>query len=195
MAAYNSTTQYTRRLDDFLGVDLTSGQVQVSPRRFAYAQNMWRDYSAELGGAIETIPGYRAIDNFGGHVHGVWTYRPFEGDLYVIVHSGAVLYQFRHADRDRISSDPSLVLKYDGLADNKSTAFAFNGRFYILDGASYRVLKPVDDAFELSTTADTAYLPVTDHNGDMYEQRNMLIDRTINRETQAGEYDASMLFE
>lgn len=195
MAAYNSQTQYTRRLDDFRGVDLTSGQVQVSPKRFAYAQNMWRDYSAELGGAIETMPGFRALNPFSGTIHGIWAFRPFEGELYVIVHSGTSLYQFKHADRDSIADDPSLITEYTGLADAHSTAFAFNGRFYILDGESFRVLKKTDRGFELSATEDTAYLPVTFINGEMYEQRNMLIDRTINRETQAAEYDASNLFE
>lgn len=195
MAAYNSSTQYTRRLDDFRGVDLTSGQVQVSPKRFAYAQNMWRDYSAELGGAIETMPGFRALNPFSGTIHGIWAFRPFGGELYVIVHSGTSLYQFKHADRDSIADDPSLITEYTGLADAHSTAFAFNGRFYILDGESFRVLKKTDHGFELSATEDTAYLPVTFLNGEMYEQRNMLIDRTINRETQAAEYDASNLFE
>lgn len=194
MAAYNSSTQYTRRLDDFRGVDLTSGQVQVSPKRFAYAQNMWRDYSAELGGAIETMPGFRALNPFSGTIHGIWAFRPFEGELYVMVHAGTSLYQFKHADRDSIADDPSLITEYTGLADAHSTAFAFNGRFYILDGESFRVLKKTDHGFELSATEDTAYLPVTFINGEMYEQRNMLIDRTINRETQALVYDASLLY-
>lgn len=195
MAAYNSTTQYTRRLDDFRGVDLTSAQVQVSPKRFAYAQNMWRDYSAELGGAIETVPGFRALSTFSGTVHGIWSFRPFEDELYVLVHSGTSLYQFKHADRDLIAEDPAIVTEYTGLADLKSTAFVFNGRFYILDGESFRVLKKTAEGFELVAVQDTAYLPVTFINGEMYEQRNMLVDRTINRETQAPEYDASLLFE
>lgn len=194
MAAYNSQTQYTRRLDDFRGVDLTSGQVQVSPKRFAYAQNMWRDYSAELGGAIETVPGFRALCKRFGVIHGIWPFRPFEGELYVMVHAGTSLYQFKHADRDSIADDPELMTEYTGLADAKSTAFVFNGRFYILDGESFRVLIKTDDGFELSSTEDTAYLPVTFINGEMYEQRNMLIDRTINRETQAPEYNAAMLY-
>lgn len=196
MAAYNSQTQYTRRLDDFRGVDLTSGQVQVSPKRFAYAQNMWRDYSAELGGAIETVPGFRALGGFGGRVHGVWSFKERSGDLLVMVHAGTTLYSFRHADRDKIAEHNELITAYTGLADRQSTAFVFNGRFYILDGESFRVLKRGGDGkLELSATEDTAYLPVTFLNGEMYEQRNMLIDRTINRETQAAEYDASNLFE
>lgn len=194
MAAYNSQTQYTRRLDDFRGVDLSSGQTQVSPKRFAYAQNMWRDYGAELGGAIETMPGFRALCLFSGTIHGIWTFRPFEGETHVMVHAGTSLYMFRHADRDRIADDPTLITEYTGLADSKSTAFVFNGIFYILDGKSFRVLKPKGEGFELASTENTAYVPVTYVNGEMYEQRNMLIDRTINRETQAPEYDASALY-
>ena len=190
-AAYNSQTQYSRKYEDLRGVDLTSGQTQISPQRFAWAQNMWRDYSTEQGGAIETIPGFRLIAAWSGKkIYGVWQFRPFGGELFIMVHAGDTLYRFRHADRDAIGEDDSLIDEYTGLVDGQSTAFVFNGRFYILDGASFRVfMKDEEGRWELKDTADTAYLPVTYVNGEMYEQRNMLSNRTINRETEAAEYD------
>lgn len=190
-AAYNSQTQYSRKYEDLRGVDLTSGQTQISPQRFAWAQNMWRDYSSEQGGTIETIPGFRLIAAWSGKkIYGVWQFRPFGGELFIMVHAGDTLYRFRHADRDAIGEDSSLIDEYTGLVDGQSTAFVFNGRFYILDGASFRVfMKGEDGVWGLNSTADTAYLPVTFVNGEMYEQRNMLTNRTINRETEAAEYD------
>lgn len=190
-AAYNSSTQYSRRLEDFRGVDLSSGQAQVSPRRFTWAQNMWRDYSSEQGGAIETVPGYRQLADFEGkRINGIWSFKDVNGQLRVMVHAGDMLYSFNHTDRDA----PAMSSR-GGLADAKSTAFVFNGRFYILDGQGFKVFyydesnPPVlDDA------TDVAYLPVTFINGEMYEQRNMLLDRTVNRETQAAKYSARRLY-
>lgn len=195
-AAYNSQTQYSRKYEDLRGVDLTSGQTQISPQRFAWAQNMWRDYSSEQGGAIETIPGFRLIAAWSGKkIYGVWQFRPFGGELFIMVHAGDTLYRFRHADRDAIGEDSSLIDEYTGLVDGQSTAFVFNGRFYILDGASFRVfMKGEDGVWGLNSTADTAYLPVTFVNGEMYEQRNMLTNRTINRETEAAEFDPLWLY-
>lgn len=194
-AAYNSQTQYSRRLEDLRGVDLSSGQTQVSPHRFAWAQNMWRDYSTEQGGTVETVPGFRQIAAWSGKkIYGVWLFRPFGGELYVLVHAGDTLYRFRHADRDAIASDSSLINEYTGLADAQSTAFVFNGRFYILDGASFRVFMKDGDEWVLKSTADIAYLPVTFVNGEMYEQRNMLSDKAINRETQAAEFDYRLYY-
>lgn len=190
-AAYNSQTQYSRKYEDLRGVDLTSGQTQISPQRFAWAQNMWKDYSTEQGGAIETVPGFRQIAAWSGKkIYGVWQFRPFGGELFIMVHAGDTLYRFRHADRDAIAADSSLIDEYTGLADRQSSAFVFNGRFYILDGASFMVFMKGDDGkWALKDTADAAYLPVTFVNGEMYEQRNMLTNRAINRETQAMEYD------
>lgn len=189
MAAYNSNTQYSRKLENFRGVDFSSGQTQVSPQRFAYAQNMWRDYSSELGGAIETVPGFRLLNSLEGRIHGIWQYRPTGGELYVMVHAGTALYRFAHADRNGATP-----IKCGDLADAKSTAFVFDGRFYILDGESYRVLYVEDGEFVFEDATGEAYLPVTFINGEMYEQRNMLLDKTINRETQPPEYDASELY-
>lgn len=189
MAAYNSNTQYSRKLENFRGVDFSSGQTQVSPQRFAYAQNMWRDYSSELGGAIETVPGFRLLNRLEGRIHGIWQYRPTGGELYVMVHAGTALYRFAHADRDKATP-----IKCGDLADAKSTAFVFDGRFYILDGEGYRVLYVEDGEFLFEDATGEAYLPVTFINGEMYEQRNMLLDKTINRETQPPEYDASELY-
>ena len=194
-AAYNSTTQYSRRYEDLRGVDLTSGQAQVSPRRFAWAQNMWRDYSSEQGGAIETVPGFRMLGLLGGKIHGIWEYRPTGDERYVVVHAGTHLKCFRHDERDNVLYDQeNTVDSFGGLADADSSAFVYNGRFYILDGTSFKVFMKEDGKWILKAVADAAYLPVTYLNGEMYEQRNMLLDRTINRETQASDFDIQSLY-
>lgn len=190
MAAYNSSAQYSRQYENLRGVDLTSGQTQVAPQRFAWAQNMWKDYATEQGGAIETMPGFRQINAWSGKtVYGIWTFKPAGGEMYVLIHAGDTLYQFRHADRDLIAKNSSLIKEYGGLADAQSNAFVFNGRFYILDGDAFKVfMKGENGEWSLKNAEEEAYIPVTFVNGEIYEQRNMLIDKTYNRETQAAEF-------
>lgn len=190
MAAYDSNTQYTRKLENFRGVDLSSGQTQVAPYRFAYAQNMWKDYSSELGGAVETVPGFRLVKKLAGRIHGIWQFKPTGQELHVMVHAGGALYGFKHSERDT-DDEPE---KIGDLADTPSTAFVYSGRFYILDGSGYYVAYFEDDEFVFEDVTGQAYLPTTFVNGEMYEQRNMLCDQTINRETQAEEFDPSELY-
>lgn len=198
-AAYNSTTQYSRRYEDLRGVDLTSGQAQVSPRRFAWAQNMWRDYSSEQGGAIETVPGFRHLYDFtfSNQVYGIWPYKGLRGSINLMVHVGNILYTVPHAERDRLKtvSFVGSVARLPGIPTGKSTGFVYNGRFYFLDGNNF-IVHWVDEAGINYTEdiTDTAYLPLTYVNGEMYEQRNMLLDRTKNRETQAEEFNAQPLY-
>ena len=52
-------TEYTRYYGDFRGVDFSSDHTNVHDQRFAYAINMYKDYRAGEGNAVETIPGYR----------------------------------------------------------------------------------------------------------------------------------------
>ena len=52
-------TEHTRYYGDFRGVDFSSDHTNVHDQRFAYAINMYKDYRAGEGNAVETIPGYR----------------------------------------------------------------------------------------------------------------------------------------
>jgi hypothetical protein len=52
-------SEYNTYYGDFRGVDFSSDHSLVSPNRFAYLVNMYKDYKSKTGNAIETIPGYR----------------------------------------------------------------------------------------------------------------------------------------
>ena len=52
-------SEYNTYYGDFRGVDFSSDHSLVSPNRFAYLVNMYKDYKSKNGTAIETIPGYR----------------------------------------------------------------------------------------------------------------------------------------
>lgn len=192
MASINSETQYSRTLVNFRGVDLSSGESRVNLSRFAYLKNMYRDYESEQGDAVETVPGFRLLSVFAGkRINGIYEYQPTGGELQVVVHAGTSLYVFNHADRDEIAADSGKITEYPGVADAKSSAFMFSNKFWLLDGSDYWCLYEG----ELKKVTDDAYLPVTYINGTAYEQRNLLSDLTVNRDTQMAEYDATEILD
>lgn len=64
--ASTPTKSYTRRIGDhgFLGADFSTAPIFASDRRFRDLKNVWKDYKSGSGVAIETVPGYRAIENY-----------------------------------------------------------------------------------------------------------------------------------
>lgn len=181
--SYNSDTQYTRKLDDIRGIDITSPDTEVEPYRLAYAQNVYRNYNTGMGTAIETVPGYRCIlsaPEQSAAINGIWTLT-IDGVRKVLVHRGTDLLMFDYAERDNLTDGKITVIP--GLAAHRSSTFVLAGNIYILDGTHYYKLQ----GNSLIDVTSTAYLPVTYINGEMYEQRNMLIDRTVNRDTQPAE--------
>lgn len=177
--ASSSVTQYTQSYGDLRGVDLSSDPAQVSAARPSYLINMYRDYDSEHGAAIETIPGFRRLFHFGGRVHGIWVYSSSQEDVpveYMVVHAGTGLFTFRLDEKD----SGSYVKRFDRLLDGASSAFLQNNNFYICDGVGIYVMKA---DLSVVSVVEEAYVPITYLHGAAYEQRNMITDRFINRDT------------
>ena len=177
----SSRAQYTRSYDSIRGVDFSSDPSEVSANRAADLLNMYRDYDSEHGAAIETIPGYRCLFDLEGEIHGIWGYSSSQDESmrkYAVVHAGTRLYTFDIDKRD----EGACELRYEGLADLKSSAFVQNNKFFISDGNNIFVMKS-DPDITVCTLEDEAYLPITYLAGAAYEQRNMLCDKFINRDT------------
>lgn len=180
--SYNSDTQYTRILGDFRGADMSSPDTEVATSRFAYIRNMYRDYYSGAGTAIETVPGYRQLlppPTGGAEIYGIWQHT-FNGTPCVLVHRGTQMIIFPHELRDGLTEHEVMSTVIDGLAEHKSVAFVMNSTFYILDGRHYYKF----DGRKLVDMLEDAYIPTTYVNGEMYEQRNMLTDKAVNRDTQ-----------
>ena len=175
----SGATQYTRSYGELRGVDFSSDPAQVNVARPSYLINMYRDYDSEHGAAIETIPGYRRLFHFGGRIHGIWGYSSSQDDSserYMVVHAGTKLFTFKMEEKDSGLYEE----RFDGLRDSDSTAFLQNNNFYICDGTCIYVMKA--DLSVVPITED-AYVPVTYLHGAAYEQRNMISDKFINRDT------------
>lgn len=99
-----SPDEYTRYYGDFRGVDFSSDHTNVHDQRLAYAINMYKDYRAGEGNAIETVPGYRRRfqvprTNNGGEegyekINGIHEFEDVNSDGIrdIIVHAGTHLY-------------------------------------------------------------------------------------------------------
>lgn len=175
----SSRSEYARALPGaeggFRGVDFSSSPHRVALYRLPDAQNMYRNYRSEEGGALETIPGFRRIKRFAGNVkiNGLFRYDTNDGTPYIAAHAGTKLYLCRESERDtgtweQVSGE---------LADAASNAFVYNNTLYLLDGTSYKKLKKTGDAYSLVNVSAEAYAPKRYLYDEEHEQRNALTDK------------------
>ncbi len=172
---------YVTTLADFGGLDLTGGDAGATPR-FSRLENMWRDYGAGEGDALESFPGFRVLATLPGTIRGCWQWN-FCDEEYLLVHAGRSLYYGRLADTDNLTlTEPLTCLKRseNALADAPSCGFHVGGDFYLLDGAHYYTIRPLGTDPALTEVKDL-YIPTTYSDGEPYEQYNMLSRFTLNR--------------
>lgn len=126
-------SEYARYFDNLRGVDFSSDQNDVADSRLAYLVNMYRDYKSGQGGAIETIPGFRAIRDFGGQINGIHI-----GDGNIFIHIDSWLYQVGKIDEDGKVTIWDEEKRVTGLGGNvKSVSFYYQSKLYILCNGSY----------------------------------------------------------
>lgn len=174
-----SSPQYTKSYSNIRGVDFSSDPSEAVENRAVNILNMYRDYDSEHGAAIETIPGYRRLFDFGYCIHGIWGYSSSQDETqeeYAIVHAGTKMFAFKLSECDSGEYKEC----FDGLADARSSAFLQNNNFYIADGTNIYMMRADLSVVSLE---DAAYVPITYLSGTPYEQRNMLTDSFINRDT------------
>lgn len=180
--------EYARYFDRLRGVDFSSDHNDVEDSRFAYLVNMYRDYQSGQGGAVETIPGFRALKSYNDTFNGIHI-----GDKKVFFHIGTSLYYAGKTD------DEGNVELFDDVSDKnlgwiyngKTTSFYYQGYLYILGGGNYlRIEYDENDKPSMKYIRDIAYIPTTYINIDIkaqsdtvpedygegreYEQRNLL---------------------
>ena len=133
---------YTRRIGDngFLGADFSTAPIFASDRRFRDLKNVWKDYKSGSGVAVETLPGYRKIQNalISSSSHTINGIYPFSvtaeaGDFlsssvangtWIGVHIGTELHFIKPDDESTWGTS--------GVAFNFLNPFAENATFNVL---------------------------------------------------------------
>lgn len=166
-----SQSQYNRHYHNMRGVDFTGDGSNIESDRFAYLENMYRDYDGEGAGITESIPGFRRLCSLGAPIYSIFAQNTPSG-RYILVHAGYDLYRFSLEERDSLTEP----LKPIGtLAPTESAAFCHGSSIYILDGHN---LHRVDASGKMLSIVGykqkEVYIPTTFYNGEPLEQRNLL---------------------
>lgn len=167
--------EYTVTYRDMRGVDFSQSDSEGKKRRYAYSENMYRDYDAEGGALIESVPGFRRLYTFGGRINGIFAYKSSSGEDFTVVHSGNKLYRFKSSEKDFLSG--TAIDPIGEITDTKSSAFSFGGNLYVTDGKDILKISDIGAADKVTPESNSVYVPTTFYNGERIEQRNLLTDR------------------
>lgn len=179
-----SRDQYNKYYGNFRGVDFSSDHSMVSDQRLSYSVNMYRDYQSSQGHAIETIPGFRIVQDLSmfGKVRGIHVFKGAETE-YILLHQDTLLV---------VITDGKIIDVCNDMNLQKSVSVQFNNALYILDGKNFLSVKEVCITGENGTkTFSIEIAPLDDENlkayiptlyintgleeqGERYEQRNLL---------------------
>ncbi len=166
-----SQSQYNRHYHDMRGVDFTGDGSSIAKDRFAYLENMYRDYDGEGSGITESIPGFRKLCSLESPIYGIFSQNTPRG-RYILVHAGYGLYRFALNSRDSLEAPLSPI---GTLSPAQSAAFCYGSSVYILDGYN---LHCVDENGKFVSITGykqkEVYIPTTFYNGEPMEQRNLL---------------------
>ncbi len=164
--------EYTVTYSGMRGVDF--GACADSDRgRFAYLENMYRDYDATGGVCTESIPGYRRLIHLSGRINSMIMQKTSSGEKRLLVHAGTTLYRFALDERNDVVDGE----KIGTVNDFKSHAFAYGYDTYLLDGNKMWKIPEAGSAIAVGNEGAMPYVPTTFYNGKQYEQRNLLTDR------------------
>ena len=172
MAGYTnlskSKNEYTKIYSQFRGVQLGLDGA-CAPSRLAYAENMYRDYSGD-GDAIESVPGFRKILSANGEVRSLFIQRTKENGNFLLVHADKYLYRIPLYKRCEATATPEPIAE---VGENKCRSFTSSSAIYVMNGE--KILRIDDDgAVKTVGEGESAYIPTLYHNGERYEERNLL---------------------
>ena len=162
---YKGTYEYSEIYSDMKGVDLSGDGSGIDKRRFAYAENMFRDYSSGGSDVIESIPGYRKILDTGAVIYGLYSFSDSDGKDRLAVHSGTKLATYAFDDSGELIDE----VVFDGVSEDKLTAYYSRGKLYFPDKN-----KIIAATGKEISVVKTPYIPTVAVNGEIYEQRNLL---------------------
>ncbi len=162
--------EYTVSYTGIGGVDFTSGGVGRTRSRYAYLENMYRDYDGDGDGMVESIPGFRRILSLGKKINRIYTHTGNDSLEYAVIHAGDSLYRFPLDERDSLGTLTPIFT----LSDTRSNGFTSGNDLFILDGKSLTRVGGDGIANTVKQNGHVPYVPTIYVNGAEYEQRNLL---------------------
>lgn len=124
-----------RVYENFKGVDFANDTVSLN--RSPDCKNVYKDYTSDIGKAIETRLGILKSFKATGKIYGFYFFEQSSG-LKVIVHCGTKLYKWNNYPTANTESSHITEL-YSGMNASKSSFFVYNDNLYIKDGLHYLV--------------------------------------------------------
>ena len=118
---------------DMRGVDFSGAGENEKRYRFSHLENMYKDYSTDGSGIIESIPGFRKITSLVGKIHAIYSHRDDNNKEFLIVHSKNELYRLN------IQGSSYVVNRISEIENRRSTSFSSGKNLFILDGK--RIIK------------------------------------------------------
>ncbi len=170
-------SEYTATYRDMLGVDFSTEGAGISTRRFAYAENMYRDYEGGGAALTESIPGFRKILETGKRINGIYSRHSANSGVHIVIHAGDSLYTLPLSELDSAGELSPIFT----AVDEKSHARAFGSTLYVFDSAGIIAVSD-EGAVRASDEGELApYVPTTYLNGREFEQRNLLTPKFSER--------------
>ena len=167
-------TEYTVSYSAMRGVDFSSDDGELRRYRFAYLENMYKDYEGGGAGIVESIPGFRKLYSLQGKIHSLFSHQDSFGNEYLVIHAKDKLYRTPLS----LIDDPAVPEQLISVSNNKSRGFTSGTDLYVLDGVGIVKIDGSGYACRVSEeSAATPYIPTTYYNGREYEQRNLLTNK------------------
>ena len=169
-------SEYSVIYSNLGGVDLSSDGSGISRKRFAYAENMYKDYEGEGGDAVESVPGFRRLASLGGKIKKIFISKPDGDEEYLAIHAGESLYL---SSKEALLRGDAPIRAVDGISGispsgGDITAVSFGAQTFFFGGKRILSLGKGGVLKEISEAEDGIYIPFTYVNGIESEQRNML---------------------
>lgn len=147
VSGVSSARKYKKEFYGFKGVDFSTDPTQVADERSPDALNLISD----LAGFPEKRLGYRKLWQKDSPVNGLFYAVLQSGKGYFLAHVGDCLYDWEDMDTPICT----------GMRSERSCGFAHGGCFYLLDGATYRVIREGEEGLSVASVSEQAFVPTT----------------------------------
>ena len=179
---FSGQGEYTASYANMRGVDFNCS-LRDAHTRFAYLENMYRDYDNEAG-RIESIPGFRRLVQMSGRINSLFMQKSSTGARRLIVHAGTALYRVSLDEENSVTGSEEIGT----VSDFPCHAFSYGYDVYLLDGTKMWRIPESGSAIAVGSEGAMPYVPTTYNNGVMYEQLNLLTDRFKERTLMSSTY-------